>query len=415
MPAMVTPREVVVTGLGFVTPIGQSRDEVLDSVLAARSGISLWRMPERDRTFPAGWIEDSFGERFSVRERPYLDRCSQMALLAAQQAMADARLETFAEFGTRAGLYYGTVRGGIDTEVTWVRQFYVDGRETAKPYTIMASMLNAGSALISIRHGIRGPVATHSSACASSGSAIADAFDSIRSGRVDLALAGGAEASLIPIFFGAWDGLRALARVDETDAARSCRPFSADRSGLVLSEGAAFLVLESAESALARGADIYARVAGCGIASDAYHIGSPHSRGQVDAMTAALADAGLHPGDIDYINAHATATQGGDIVETATIHTVFAEHARRIPVSSTKSIHGHMLGAASAMEFAITLLAIRGEFLPATAHLERIDPECDLVHVPNRPVLERPIRHALSFSAGFGGTNAALVASRYGA
>jgi 3-oxoacyl-(acyl-carrier-protein) synthase len=277
---------------------------------------------------------------------------------------------------------------------------------------MIAGMHNAPAAWISIRHQITGPVLTHTAACASSGVAIGDAMRWIRQGDLDVAIAGGGEAVLIPPFMGAWDGLRALARPDATDVARSCRPFSRNRGGLVLSEGAVFFILESAEHARARGAESYASLSGYGVASDAYHVGAPHARGQTAAMTAALRDAGLRAADLSYINAHATATPTGDPVEVAAIRSVLGDAADTVPVSSTKAQHGHLLGAASAMELAVCLLAMEHSFLPATAFLDDIDPACPLRHVPGIAEQNVQVRHTLSLSAGFGGTNAALVASR---
>jgi 3-oxoacyl-(acyl-carrier-protein) synthase len=248
---------------------------------------------------------------------------------------------------------------------------------------------------------------THSSACTSSGAAIGDALRAIRHGYLDIALVGGAEAALIPTFMGLWGGLRALADPNPDGVERSCQPFSKNRTGLVLSEGAVFLVLESREHALKRGASCYCALTGYGVASDGYHIGSPKADGQVAALRAALADAALQPAQIEYLNAHATATPGGDPVESSAINAVF-DH---VPVSSTKGIHGHLLGAASALELATAVLAINQSFLPATAHLDEIDPSCALNHVANTPVLGQRVRHALSLSAGFGGTNVALIVS----
>jgi 3-oxoacyl-(acyl-carrier-protein) synthase len=276
----------------------------------------------------------------------------------------------------------------------------------------MAGMHNAPAAWVSIRHQIAGPVITHTAACVSSGAAIGDAMRWIRNGDLDLAIAGGSEAALIPPFMGAWDGLRALAQPEPNDVGRSCRPFSRDRSGLVLAEGAVFLVLESADHALARGARIYSTLSGFGIASDAYNVGAPHSRGQIAAIAAALRDAGLQPSDLSYINAHATATPVGDPVETASLRNVLGHAADAVPVSSTKAQHGHMLGAASAMELAVCILAMQNDFLPATAFLDDIDPACPLRHVPGAAERGVQIRHTLSLSAGFGGTNVALVLSK---
>jgi 3-oxoacyl-(acyl-carrier-protein) synthase len=401
-------REVVITGLGVVSPIGIGVAQLLEHVRGNRSGIRVWESPESGMRLPAGLIERDFSGEFSKLELPYLDRCSQLAVLAARQATTDAGIPQFDGFGQRAGLYYGSVRGGVKTEHDWVLQFYNEHKRYSRPYTLMACMLNAPSAHISIRRQILGPVMTHSSACTSSGVAIGDAFRAIRDGYLDVALVGGAESALTPAFMASWGGLRALADVDPVDAGRSCRPFSRDRTGLVLSEGASFLLLENREHALARGAGVYCRISGYGIASDGYHIGSPKAEGQIATLQAALEDAGLRAADIDYLNAHATATPGGDPVEAGAIAAVFHD----VPVSSTKAIHGHLLGAASALELAVTVLAVNHSFLPATAHLEEIDPACALNHVARTPVFDRPLRHAMSLSAGFGGTNVALVVSR---
>ncbi len=400
-------RDVVISGLGVISPIGLDATELLASLQTNRSGIGLWESPEFAKSVPAGLINRDFASSFTKLELPYLDRCSQIAVLAARQAIVDGGLMQFAHYGERAGLYYGSVGGGKKTEHDWVRQFYVEHRQAAKPYTIMASMLNAAAAQISIRHQILGPVMTHSSACTSSGAAIGDAYRAIRHGYLDVAVAGGAEAALTPAFIASWSGLRALAEPHPVDIGRSCRPFSADRSGLVLSEGAAFMLLESREHARQRGASCYCVLSGYGVASDGYHIGSPKVEGQIAALRAALADACLQPDEIGYFNAHATATPGGDPIEVDAINSVFND----VPVSSTKAIHGHLLGAASALELAAAVLAVNQGFLPATAHLDDIDPACALNHVAGTPVLDHPVRHALSFSAGFGGTNVALIVS----
>ena len=406
-------REVVITGQGFASPIGRSAAEVLDHLLEVRSGISLWSAEGFVKTFPAGIVRGDFDDGFEKKDMPYLDRLTKMAIFAAEQAMTAAGLpSSLGDLGLRAGVFAGTVLGGCDSECQWLREHYVTGKQTARPFPMIAGMHNAPAAWISIRHRITGPVLTHTAACASSGVAIGDAMRWIRQGDLDLAIAGGCEAALIPPFMGAWDGLRALTRPDPIDVRRSCRPFSRDRGGLVLSEGAVFFVLESAEHARARGAVPYATLSGYGVASDAYHVGAPHSDGQTAAMAAALRDAGLQASDLSYINAHATATATGDPVEVAAIRAVLGAAADTVPVSSTKAQHGHMLGAASAMELAVCLLAMQHDFLPATAFLDDVDPACLLRHVP--AVVERnvQIRHTLSLSAGFGGTNAALILSK---
>ena len=401
--------EVVITGLGVISPIGEDVAGLLSSLRLNRSGIGLWESPLLAKKLPAGIVNRDFSTQFTKLELPYLDRCSQIAILAARLATADAGLEQFAEYGPRAGLFYGSVTGGVSTEHEWVREFYVSQKQLSKPYTIMASMLNAAPALISIRQQILGPVMTHSSACTSSAAAIGDACRAIRHGYLDLALVGGAEAALTPAFMAAWCGLRALAEPDTEDVARSCRPFSKNRTGLVLGEGAVFLLLESREHASRRGATAYARLSGYGVAADGYHIGLPKAAGQVAALREALRDAALRPDQIDYVNAHATATPGGDPIEASALREVFGSD---VPVSSTKGIHGHLLGAASALELAIAILAVNQSLLPATAHLDEVDPACGLNHVAKTPIFDHPVDHALSLSAGFGGSNAALIVSK---
>ncbi len=405
--------DVVITGLGVVSPVGCDMEELVSYLSAGRSGIRLCTPHGLSKTFPAGVVPRRFSDLFTKLELPILDRCQQMAIIAARQAITDAGLGDFSAYKQRAGLYYGTVRGGAETEQTWYEQLLLEHKEASRPFTIMALMHNAGAAQISIRHQILGPVMTHSTACASSGTAIGEALRAIRDGYIDVAVAGGAEAPLTSGVLGAFDGTRALAAPDKLDVGRSCRPFAKDRAGLVLAEGAAFVVLESAEHAMRRGVPCYASLAGYGVASDGYHIASPKAEGEAAAIRMALEDAGMEPADIDYLNAHATATRGGDVVEVNAIHLAFGDAAKTVPVSSTKSIHGHLMGGASALELIIAVVAITESFLPATAHLDEIDPQCELNHVANSPIFDRQIERAMSFSAGFGGTNVALVVSKH--
>jgi 3-oxoacyl-[acyl-carrier-protein] synthase II len=406
-------RTVVITGLGVISPIGLNIEELISSLSSGRSGIALCNSPPLNKQFPAGLIPQSFMEEFTKLELPYLDRCQQMGILAARQAITEAGFEGFAEHGQRAGLYYGCVKGGVATEQTLYHQLLVEGKQAARPFAAMAIMQNGGAAQISIRHQILGPVMTHGSACSSSGAAIGEAFRAIRDGYLDVAIAGGAEAPLTSSGFGTFDGIRALAMPDPSDVGRSCKPFSKDRSGLVIGEGAAFIVLESEEHAKKRGAACYAVLSGYGIASDGYHIGSPKAEGQAAAIRAALNEAGLQPSEIDYFNAHGTATKGGDEVEANAIRSVFGDSANDVPVSSTKGVHGHLLGATSALELVITILAMKESFIPATAHLDEVDPKCTLNHIANIPLFNRPLERAMSFSCGFGGTNVALVISKH--
>jgi len=405
-------RKVLITGLGVVSPIGTNVQELVGSLSTTRSGISSCQTSPLTRSFPAGVVPVSFESRFAKTEVPYLDRCPQMAIVAAEQAIADAGLRTFGDYRQRAGIYCGNVRGGSSTLFAWNEQMLVNGKQSARPFAIMASMQNAMAAQLSIRYQVFGPVITHGTACTSSGTAIGDAMRAIRDGYLDVAIVGGAEAPLSATEFGLMDGTRALANVDPSDVSRSCKPFSRDRRGLVLGEGAAFLILESDRHALLRGAACYGELSGFGIASDGFHIGKPHVDGQVAAIRAALADGGLQPDDIDYFNAHGTATRDGDEVEARSIRTVFGDSGCSTLVSSTKSVHGHLLGAASALELVITVLAMSQSIVPATAHLEEIDPLCALNHQANSARLDQPVDNAMSFSCGFGGTNVALAVSK---
>lgn len=405
-------KEVAITGIGVYSPIGFDVEAVLESLMAMRSGIRKIDLAATGKSFAVGAIDQDFSERFLKIERPALDRNAQLAVLAAQQASESAKIANYSTFGERAGVFFGSSRGGVASEWEATRAIIDAPDKAARPYYLVASMANAGASQISIRQQIFGPTITHNEACSASGVAIADACRHITTGDLDIALAGGAESTIspavAPVYLALWDGLRALATVAD-DPSTSCRPFAKGRTGLVLAEGAVFFVLESVEHAKARGGRILGYVAGCGVASDAYHIGAPHRRGQVAAVRAALRSAGITISDIDYVNAHATATLGGDPVEAAALKEVLGGDSARIPVSSTKSIHGHMLGATSAMEALVCLLAAKHSFIPATANLDEVDEECEgLFHV-QEVIRNRPVRYAMTLSAGFGGTNAALI------
>ena len=400
--------DIAITGIGGISPNRQNESSILENLLASRLRVRVIAPPDLPRKISVGLVDAQFLEHFARIELPLVDRITQMALLAARQATENAGIANFSTFGERSGVFFGTGRGGVTTEWEAIRQYMEDTMKPAKPSVLMASMPNAPTAQISIRHQIFGPTATHTSACSSSGAAIADACRHIQTGEIDVAIAGGAETTLASIFLRTWDGLRAIADVDE-DPSRSCKPFSRHRTGLVLGEGSVFYVLESREHAERRGARIHAFIAGFGIASDGHHIGSPHQRGQIASMRSALRAAGIDASQLDYINAHATATRGGDPVEVSALKEVLGQAVSRVPVSSTKALHAHMLGAASAMEMLVCILAARHSFIPATAHLDEIDPECSGIHHVTEVIRGRSVRHAMSLSAGFGGTNVALV------
>lgn len=406
----VKKRDVAITGLGVISPVGQSVPEAIESLRGGVSGIRLHHASPIARGLPAGIVEGTFDHLFPEKnELYYLDRCQQMAILAARQAIHQAGFDDFSEYGQRAGLYYGNVNGGTASGQDWFTRLLVERHDVARAPTALRIMGNAGAAQISIRHKIGGPVISNHSACASSGVSIGEAARAIADGYLDVAVAGGAEAPLTAVVMGSFLGLRALAPVDPVDPTTSCRPFSKSRSGLVMGEGSAFLMLEEGESARRRGARIFGYLTGYGISSDAHSIGMPASPGQIAALRAALADAGLVPDQIGYINAHATATRGGDEIEADSIKAVFGEQTP--PVSSTKSVHGHLLGATSALECLLTVLALNERLLPASAHLGEPDEDCRLNHVGERPRQVDDLQHVLSFSCGFGGTNAALVIS----
>lgn len=405
-------RAVAITGLGVLSPVGLSVPEVIESLRTGRSGIDLTQPDPLEKPVPAGLVVGTFDEEFTKLERPFLDRCQHLAILAARQAMKDAGIEDFSGYGQKAGLYYGNVNGGAAAEQAWAYDILATGKQASRPWSAMAIMSNGGAAQIAIRHQVKGPVLTHGSACGSSGVAIGEAARAIADGYLDVAVAGGAEAPLSACVIGVFSGTRAMSKPDSEDVSRSCKPFSKNRSGLVLGEGAAFLVLEEGSKAIERGAKIYGYVTGYGVSNDAHHIGMPASEGQVRALSAALEHAGLDPSEIQYINAHATATDGGDAIESESIRTVFGESVDSPAVSSTKSVHGHLLGATSALEMLITVVAMNESILPASIHLDEVDPRCTLNHVGNEPITDAHIENALSFSCGFGGTNVALIVSR---
>jgi 3-oxoacyl-[acyl-carrier-protein] synthase II len=338
-----------------------------------------------------------------------LDRFAQLGLLAAGQAVEDADLGEQELAGPRVGVYFGSGIGGAESIDNTYRAFLgPDGR--VNPMSIVLAMANAAASHVSLRYAIRGPSLTYSVACASSAVAIGEAFHAIRDGYVDVAIAGGAEALLVPAAIASWKAMRVLAAPNASHPEQSCRPFSADRNGLVLGEGAGALILESFGHAKGRGRERIAEIAGYGVASDATHLAKPDADGQAAAMRAALIDAELEPSAIGYINAHGTATPVGDVVETKSIRDVFGAAAVGVAVSSTKALHGHLLGASGAVEFIAALMALRTGVVPPTCHLARPDPECDLDFVPNEARRGVSLRAVMSNSFAFGGTNAVLVA-----
>lgn len=403
-------RRVAITGIGVVSPLGNDTAAFFRGLAEGRSAIA--RLPAHPRLANALGAAVAFdpSRHFPAPQARMLDRVSQFALVAAAQAVSQASGVFDALDRSRAGVFVGTGMGGAQTTDEGYHTLYGENSDRVKPFSVLLAMNNAPAAWIGIEHGLSGPNLTYSTACSSSSVAIGEAARRIAAGEADVMIAGGSEA---PLNFGtlkAWEALRTLAQEDPDDPAASCKPFSKDRSGLVLGEGAAMFVLEEAGRALARGARILAEVSGYGLTTDTAHITRPTVEGQAGAMRRALESAGMQPAAIGYINAHGTATLANDAVETAAIKEVFGPAAARIPVSSTKSMHGHLLGAAGALEFAAALLAMQEQMLPPTLHLRNPDPECDLDYVPLRARAAQP-RAVMSNSFAFGGTNAVLIAT----
>ena len=407
-----TVRAVAVTGLGTVCAIGDSPDAVFDAALAGRSGV----LPAPGLDVGAGAplvAAAHFDERALVTplRNVAVDRATALALTAARQACTDAGGRDVVE-GGRTGVYWGTGMGGVTTLEASYRAIFGDGSWRVKPGTVVTVMLNAPASCIAIDQHATGPALTYSVACASSAIAIGEAMLAIRAGRIDCAIVGGSDSLLTAPVLSAWSALRALATRDARDPARSCKPFAATRSGFVLGEAAAALVLESDERARARGARRYALAAGYGTSCDASHLADPLSGGQARAIAAALDDAGLAPQAVGYVNAHGTATRAGDRAETLSLRAALGEHAERVPVSSTKAVHGHTMGAAGALEFLIAVLAIHHGAVPPTAHLDDPDPELGLDFVAEGPRRGVDLVASMSNSFAFGGSNAVLVARR---
>jgi len=404
-------RRVAVTGLGVVAPLGYSPDELFENLAAGRSGIG--RLPPcgvREAPAPIGASVDFDGSGFFPAPRlRMLDRVSQMALIAAQRAIADAQVDFTPRARARCGVFVGTGLGGATTTADCYRTLFEECSDRLQPFSVLNAMNNAPAAWIAIEHGLEGPNLTFSTACSSSAVALGEAARRIESGETDLMVAGGAETPLIPGVLRAWDAMRTLAAADPQDPSASCRPFARTRTGLVLGEGAAFAVLEEWQHARDRRAPIHAELKGYGLSSDIGHITRPTVEGQARAMRAALQAAGLEPGNIDYINAHGTATLQNDVVETAAIKSVFGSQAFRIPVSSTKSMHGHLLGAAGALEFVVAVMCLRRDSIPPTMHLDSPDPACDLDYVADGARRGLGLRCVMSNSFAFGGTNAVLI------
>ena len=397
-------RRVVVTGLGCVSALGHSVEAFWDALKAGRCGIGPLNVskPFELKVSIGGTIpEPDPTTMVDQRRLPMLDRFSVLALVAAKQAIAQSGLTFDEKLGARTACIVGVGVAGWEAIEDSYRRVFLEGAKRTNVFTVPRVMPGAAPSQLSMAYGIRGPVFAVSSACSSSNHAIASAVSLIRSGVVDVALAGGTEAPLVYGILKAWDALRVL-------APDTCRPFDRDRKGLVLAEGAGIAVLERADHARARGAEILAEVAGFGMSADAADLVAPTVEGPVRAVRACLADAGMTPEDIDYVNAHGTGTAANDITEIEIIKTVFGEHARALSISSTKSMHGHALGASGALELVAMVEAMRFGIVPPTMNIENLDPACDL-DVTRGAARERPIRAAISNAFAFGGTNAIIA------
>lgn len=410
-----TRRRVAVTGLGAVSPLGCGVERNWEGLLAGRSGVSpITRFACED--FPtriAGQVPDFCADEYvDKKDRKKMDVFIQFALGAATMAMRDSGLVIDAANAERVGVIVGVGIGGLQSIEDTHSSFLETRLRRLSPFFIPKLIGNLAPGQISMRFGARGINYAPTSACASGAHGVGEAFRLIRDGYLDAAIAGGAEAAVTPLGVGGFAIMRALStRNDEPE--RASRPFDRDRDGFVIGEGAAILILEEMESAIARGATIHAEMIGYGANADAFHIThpAPEGRGAAACMKLALDDAGVAPTDVGYVNAHGTSTEHNDANETLAIKHVFGEHAARLPVSSTKSMTGHLLGAAGSLEAVYTVLALREQMLPPTINQENPDPACDLDYVPNR-ARAAAFDVAISNSFGFGGTNACLVLRR---
>jgi 3-oxoacyl-[acyl-carrier-protein] synthase II len=413
---MTNRRRVVVTGIGLVSSLGIGTDANWAALSEGRSGIDTITKFDASQfaTRIAGEVRGfdplDFIEKKDVKK---MDVFIQYAIAASQFAMDDAELRITPEIATRVGVSIGSGIGGFTTIEREHRALLEGGPRKISPFFIPSAIINLAAGQVSIRFGAKGPNAATCTACSASAHAIGDAYEMIRRKAADVMIAGGSEAAITPMSVGGFGALRALStRNDEPH--RASRPFDRDRDGFIIGEGAGVLVLEEYERAMARGARVYAEVVGYGMSADAHHITAPSEDGDgaYRVMCATLESAEVEPSQLSYVNAHGTSTPQGDTVETVAMKRCFGEHAKKLAISSTKSMTGHLLGGAGGLEAGITALAVRHQIAPPTINLECPDVECDLDYVPNhaRPMA---IEYALSNSFGFGGTNAALLFKRF--
>ena len=409
-------RRVVVTGISMITPLGSGVEKSWEGLLAGKSGIR--RITQFDSsqfsTKIAGEVDGFNPEDYiEIKEIKKMDRFIHFAIAVARMALEDSGLKITDDNAERVGVIVGSGIGGLASLERYHTVLMERGPRKLTPFFIPMLIINLASGQISIKVGAKGPNSAVVTACATGSHAIGDAFRIIQRGDADVMIAGGAEAVVTPLGIGGFNAMKALStRNDEPE--RASRPFDIDRDGFIMGEGAGIVILESLEGAVARGAKIYTEIVGYGMTADAYHITapSPGGEGAVRCMKLTLRDAEVNPSDINYINAHGTSTKYGDELETIGIKTVFGEHAYKIPVSSTKSMTGHLLGAAGGVEAVITVLTICNDIVPPTINLDNPDPECDLDYVPHQS-REMSVHYALTNSFGFGGTNACLLFKKF--
>ena len=408
-------RRVVITGMGAVTPLGHTVQETWDAVRAGACGIAPITLYDHSsqKVSLAAEVKDFDPTRvLDKKEARRMDRFTQFAVTAAVEAMAQSGLDLEREDTARMGVFVSSGIGGISTIQNSCESGQSRGFDKVSPFFIPMAISNLAAGHIAIRFGLHGMCTAPVAACAGGSNAVGDAFRHIRDGYAEVMVAGGAEASITPLAMGGFTSMSALTTA--SDPARASIPFDAERSGFVMGEGAAILVLEELEHARARGAQILGEITGYGSTCDAYHITAPDPAGTWSAacMEQALADAGLAPEAVDYINAHGTSTHLNDSCETTAIKTVFGGHAYKLAVSSTKSMTGHLLGGAGGVEGVFTALALHDAFLPATVNLQEPDPELDLDYIPNHGRAAQ-VEYAMSDSLGFGGHNACVVFKRW--
>jgi len=404
---------VVLTGMGVVTPLGSSVESFWQALVSGKSGIRrITRFdPTEYATQIAGEVEGFDPQEYMERkEARRMDRFTQFAMAATEMATQMSGISRSDIAGEKTGVVVGTGIGGMETLTDQFETMKVKGPGRVSPFFIPMMIANMAAGQIAIAYGAKGPSSTVVTACAASSNAIGDAFRLLQWGFADIMLAGGSEASIVPLAFAGFCSMKAMSTRNDSPETAS-RPFDRTRDGFVMSEGAGMLVLETLEHAAARGANILAEIVGYGVTQDAHHVTAPGDGG-MRSMKAALADAGITADEIDHINAHGTSTPANDKNESDAIKSVFGEHAKKIPISSTKSSSGHLLGAAGAVELVACVQAMRDSIVPPTANYEHPDPDCDLDYVPNR-AREHKVRYALSNSFGFGGQNATLILKRW--